>query len=957
MTKKKRLTGVLVSCIAVFLCIALWSVPVLAVQTGSNASASLGGGWKTGTYVHVLMTDTYDDSVIGEDTIQVKYTGTSSSDMKTLIYGTNGATRTLPGSDTVTHISGNSILPAGTNSGKFYTGTNVKTAMTHIPDPFNVEKPLNPTYYGRNLNVIIPPGYIPAGKSGSHTAADNPIWNSGTMNLFFADADPAYSASAQTIAASFVENAAMGGLLHAKISDTSYLRMNDTVLRLNVVPNRTTITFDGNGGTLTSGSEDRSLVYGHTETIDLPEDPTWESHVFLGWNTERNGSGERIDESSEVKTRFPAESEVTLYAQWAECGFSVAGGDTDFQSVRRVSIVPENGEAELLAALKDGQYILITGLEEGARYQVSEDGRKMVKPEYEVTEGSDGVISAADTANRGKSLATPEEEMTSARTYEFTNALDDESEGVTLKVNKVLAGSGITEADQNAPFTFRYYLQGLDPDLRYPVRVNETAENRAPAQDGTLEGTVTIKGGESFSIAGLPPGAKYCIQEVTDGIEPGYAVKYRVVNGAESVETVTDSGKYPLHGQLSTGQTGLETNRDTESGDLPLETIREDVDVEYEFINTKEEKHALHLRKVLLDGETPLQSDEEFSFDLEFRGLTSGETYSYVSELEGNKAFTADNRGSAKLTLHLSPAQDEVHFPQLDGSCTYTLTEQANPCSAEVVLTDEYGTVLASNSERSGRSVSISNEQELEGEEPEEADAEDEDEAAASVPVGFGCDHYITVKNVKEKEHDLTVTKRVTGQDLSAEQLEEPFTIRAEFTGLTPGETYIVEKTGKGLGAEPAPPAQEDPEEEENEEDEMPDEDFGTETMAMSADEHGRASLLMTVNDRTTYRFAGLKDGSRFTLTEEGTAGVRGQIRYRCGDGTDVTGQVSADVGTGEVVMDRDFELEIVNEYTNQALLTLPSLGSRRWLVASLGLFGILLFSLLWIRKRLREEG
>ena len=136
----------------------------------------------------------------------------------------------------------------------------------------------------------------------------------------------------------------------------------------------------------------------------------------------------------------------------------------------------------------------------------------------------------------------------------------------------------------------------------------------------------------------------------------------------------------------------------------------------------------------------------------------------------------------------------------------------------------------------------------------------------------------------------------------------------------------------------------------------MPDEDFGTDTMAMSADEHGRASLLMTVNDRTTYRFAGLKDGSRFTLTEEGTAGVRGQIRYRCGDGTDVTGQVSADVGTGEVVMDRDFELEIVNEYTNQALLTLPSLGSRRWLVASLGLFGILLSSLLWIRKRLRGE-
>ena len=910
MTDRRKITGPFAGVLVALLCIVLWPAQAFALQTGSNAATSAQEGWKTGTYTHILMTDTYDGSVIGEDTIQLKYTGSSTSGMRTLIYGTSGADRTLPASDTVAHVSGYGILPVGTNTGKLYTGTNIKTAMTHLPSSFQVDMLLNPLYYGRNLTISIPAGYRPASKSGTHTVADNPVWNTGTLNLYFPDADPGYSASAQGIAASFVENASMAGMMQANLGNGNYIRLNDSVLRLNVDPNRTTVSFDGNGGTLAAGSEDRTIVYGHTESIDLPGDPLREGFVFRGWNTKRDGTGETIDADTSLKTRFPAESAVTLYAQWAECGFYLVEGDTEFRAVHRVILTPENGEAEIRASLQNGQYVLIDGLEEGVRYQIAEDGRKLYKPEYEVAEGNQDVQAAADTADRGKGLGTPEEVLTSARAYEFVNTRDVVSEGMTLRVNKVLAGSSITDSDRQSPFTFCYYVQGLDPDLTYPVSVGESVTEQRPNAGGTLSGTVTIRAGESFSIAGLPEGAKYCVQEITEGLDPAYAVKYRVVNGAETVETVTDSGTYELHGSLSAGQMGLETNRGSEdaNGGIPLETIREGVDVEYDFVNTKEEKHDLHLRKVLLDGETPVQSDEEFAFDVEFHGLTAGKTYVYTSEREGSQSFTGDGRGSAKVTVRVTSAQDEVHFPDLDGSCTYKVTEQANPCSAEAVITDEHGTVLATSSEQSGRSVSISNEQELETEEEEageddeddpDEDPDDDDETVEAGTVGFEGDQVVTITNTREETHDLFITKKVTGQDLTTEQKESAFTIRAVFTGLGAGETYTVEKTGKGLRAgseESGTDDSGDADEEEDDEDEEDEEgddvqgedDFGTETMTMTADADGNTSFTMTVNDLTKYRFVGLKDGCRYTLTEDGEEGVKGSIRYQCGGGTDI---------------------------------------------------------------------
>lgn len=65
--------------------------------------------------------------------------------------------------------------------------------------------------------------------------------------------------------------------------------------------------------------------------ITMPEPPTWENHIFLGWFTDPNG-GTKV-------TSLTVTKDVTLYAHWAwdqENGVenvTLAGGDTDILSV------------------------------------------------------------------------------------------------------------------------------------------------------------------------------------------------------------------------------------------------------------------------------------------------------------------------------------------------------------------------------------------------------------------------------------------------------------------------------------------------------------------------------------------------------------------------------------------------------------------------------------------------
>ena len=71
-----------------------------------------------------------------------------------------------------------------------------------------------------------------------------------------------------------------------------------------------TVAFDGNGGTVLPVNETRTLNAGEPLGANMPPDPTWEGHLFTGWNMEPDGSGTAFTSETVL------DADTVVYAQW-----------------------------------------------------------------------------------------------------------------------------------------------------------------------------------------------------------------------------------------------------------------------------------------------------------------------------------------------------------------------------------------------------------------------------------------------------------------------------------------------------------------------------------------------------------------------------------------------------------------------------------------------------------------
>lgn len=83
------------------------------------------------------------------------------------------------------------------------------------------------------------------------------------------------------------------------------------------IPIETTIIFDANGGT---GEMSDQTFYNHLGTILSTNTFTNTNLEFGSWNTQPDGSGQALANQAEVTDLQPDGGEITLYAQWVDCG-------------------------------------------------------------------------------------------------------------------------------------------------------------------------------------------------------------------------------------------------------------------------------------------------------------------------------------------------------------------------------------------------------------------------------------------------------------------------------------------------------------------------------------------------------------------------------------------------------------------------------------------------------------
>ena len=83
--------------------------------------------------------------------------------------------------------------------------------------------------------------------------------------------------------------------------------------QLTLEPNKTKVSFDSNGG---NGSMSPQDVTYNTKVCLPVSGFSKKNKIFAGWNTKKDGSGTFYADKADITTSFPAEKEVTLYAQW-----------------------------------------------------------------------------------------------------------------------------------------------------------------------------------------------------------------------------------------------------------------------------------------------------------------------------------------------------------------------------------------------------------------------------------------------------------------------------------------------------------------------------------------------------------------------------------------------------------------------------------------------------------------
>ena len=341
--------------------------------------------------------------------------------------------------------------------------------------------------------------------------------------------------------------------------------------------------------------------------------------------------------------------------------------------------------ASQIFMMKANDSVVFTGLPEGTKYTVHEndaEGNYLYTEKGYVDPGEiEGVIEVEDTATVPM----------------YNVSINNHRPAAGLTITKVVDGSGSSAEDE---FTFRVELENDDVlvDGEYNWTFNNPANEDAQTttfnvKDGV--GTVTLKGGQTVTIADIPVGTTYTVTELTE-------------SGADAVIGAIDTNGYTLT-EVS-GATG--TIEDEEGiytatfeneryvGDLTVEKLvvgnaqsAPNARTEFDITVTLTAPTGVDLAGTVNNGQ-PVKPSETFTLEagesVEFIGLPEGTTY-VVTEADysanGYAATFADDETGDGATADTATSANGTIVRSETGSVTATVTNTKYVGSLQVTKT------------------------------------------------------------------------------------------------------------------------------------------------------------------------------------------------------------------------------------------------------------------------------
>lgn len=393
------------------------------------------------------------------------------------------------------------------------------------------------------------------------------------------------------------------------------------------------VQFDGNGAT--SGSMSEQTIQGGTMTPLSANQYKRDEYLFVGWNTESDGTGKYFIDQQKVRDLTKVNGDtVTLYAQWLS---------KDDQALE-----PTNGE--IIVKCKAGESIVIPELPAGTTYTIEEINVPDGWSQSGEIDGNNEAIAANVTKY-----------ATATNVYKATGEAQ-------INAHKTLEGADIEEGQ----FTFELYDDEALTELR------DTATNGAVDTDANNTGG---QGGSNpyyqTSLVAFTP-----IEYTQEDIGKTFTYYIREtgsVNGIkldenvyEATVAVEDAGS----GMLDTTVTYKNTARPEAEG-----TAQEPI-----FVN-KVKPAELDISKTIT-GATEGLEDTEFVFTVD---LFDAAGNTLEGKYETKKGDAISNIGSGE-TVKLKGGET-IRILGLPHGTTYKVTEQERDNWNQTEATGTEGTL------------------------------------------------------------------------------------------------------------------------------------------------------------------------------------------------------------------------------------------------------------------------
>nr|WP_283817076.1 SpaA isopeptide-forming pilin-related protein [Lentilactobacillus dabitei] len=409
---------------------------------------------------------------------------------------------------------------------------------------------------------------------------------------------------------------------------------------------------------------------------------------FLQMKKELAGSG--ITEADENQI-FEFQVRSAISGEFKATKFTQSG------AVQSLDVQLTNGMSNTIS-LKSKERLIISGLPLNTDFSVTELGAANFKTNWMVN----GI-----TTHEGKQT-----ELFRILNQQTTPVLLTNSkqapDTASLKISKTLAGEGITDADSNQDFNFRIYssASGIYKAVKVQQKGN-TTNTTVTIQDGE-SGLITLKNGETLTLAGLPIDHNYAVGEAYVN---GYVTSYKV-NGTPEVKGMTTD---PF--RLVANQNGTVDFTNTKNGDVAMGSFSVN-----KFVNqTGNRTRAFEFNLEAVDG-----AGNPLNGIFQTETITNGGTVAKgrIDIQGGNAKFTLTHGQSIKFILPMG-ARYEVSEKdyKVDGYTTRVTKRDAAYTGTHV-----FGTATADSD-----NISYHNDfEEDEGELPLPAD-EDKPDSSATI--------------------------------------------------------------------------------------------------------------------------------------------------------------------------------------------------------------------------------